>query len=365
MSTSNSASSLCQEPDAEWVGEALGVRIEHLEATRLGVGRGFQSTAWKLAIMCEGHSEEKTIILKSESTNADSNQFSRENNSFTREIGFYNHCAPKLTDTKPAIFASSNQLPAWLLMEDLSALRSGDQVIGLTLKDTVSAIKAAAKVHASFWMDEELPSHDWLPKHQFWFDSKQEEGIEDFFTTYGVRLGDKACDLLRAVLTQQEAIQAALDARPWSLIHGDLRADNLLFESDDSQDPCRLIDWSWTARSCPAIDIAFLIGGSTPTSQRDSHHEELLLVWHRELIKRGVRNYPLSMARLDLQLAALRTMTTGVVLHGFSKNPDTSKRAALFIDDAAQRHAAYAIEIKAWEALPDPSAFQKGHSDGP
>ena len=194
MSTSNPASLLCKEPNAEWISEALGARIKRLDAIRMGEGRGFQSTAWKLTLERDGHNKTEAMILKSESTNADSNQFSRENNSFTREIGFYNHCAPKLTDTKPAIFASSNELPAWLLMEDLSALRSGDQVIGLTLKDTISAIQAAAKVHTSFWMDEELSSHDWLPKHQFWFDSKQEEGIEDFFTIYGVRLGDNEVD---------------------------------------------------------------------------------------------------------------------------------------------------------------------------
>ena len=357
MSTINTASSLCKEPNAEWIGEALGARIKRLDAIRLGEGRGFQSTAWKLFIERDGHKGVETMILKSESSNADSNLFSRKNNSFVREIGFYSHCAAKLTENRPAVFAVSSELPAWLLMEDLSALRSGDQVIGLSLKDTIAAIQAAAKVHARFWMDKELPSHDWLPNHQFWFDSKQEEWIEDFFAIYGVRLGDKACSLLHAVLRQQDAIQAALDARPWSLIHGDLRADNLLFESDDSLNTCRLLDWSWSARSCPAIDIAFLIGGSTPVSQRDSHHEELLLVWHQSLINRGITDYPLSMARFDLQLAGLRTMTTGLVLHGFSKNPATSARAALFIDDAAQRHAAYAIEIRAWEALPDPSGF--------
>jgi hypothetical protein len=28
------------------------------------------------------------------------------------------------------------------------------------------------------------------------------------------------------------------------------------------------------------------------------------------------------------------------------------------MDDAIQRHAAYAVEIEAWQALPDPGAFK-------
>ncbi len=89
-----------------------------------------------------------------------------------------------------------------------------------------------------------------------------------------------------------------------------------------------------------------------------SHHEELLLAWHRELVQRGVRDYPLSEARHDLQLAALRCITAGLAMHGFSSNPEMPIRAALFMDDAIQRHAAYALEIEAWQALPDPAGFR-------
>lgn len=50
-------------------------------------------------------------------------------------------------------------------------------------------------------------------------------------------------------------------------------------------------------------------------------------------------------------------MTAGIALHSFSKGAETPVRAALFMDDAIQRHAAYAVEIAAWEALPDRTGF--------
>ena len=144
-------------------------------------------------------------------------------------------------------------------------------------------------------------------------------------------------------------------------MYGNLRADNLLFGRTPEVPDAVIIDWSWASRSAGAIDIAFLIGGSTPQVQRlGSHHEELLLAWHRALVQRGVRDYPLSEARHDLQLAALRCITAGLAMHGFSPNPEMPIRAALFMDDAILRHAACAQEFEAWQALPDPAGFRLG-----
>jgi len=81
---------------------------------------------------------------------------------------------------------------------------------------------------------------------------------------------------------------------------------------------------------------------------------------HEELVQGGMRDDPLSEVPLDLQLAALRCITAGLVMHGFFSNPEMPIRAALFMDDAIQRHARYALEIKACQAqaLPDPAGFR-------
>lgn len=81
---------------------------------------------------------------------------------------------------------------------------------------------------------------------------------------------------------------------------------------------------------------------------------------HEELVQGGMRDDPLSEVPLDLQLAALRCITAGLVMHGISSNPEMPIRAALFMDDAIQRHARYALEIKACQAqaLPDLAGFR-------
>jgi hypothetical protein len=345
-------------PQAEWISEALGTTVVDLQAELLGDEMGLQSTTWRLQLRyAEPGSGPASLILKSETSDPDFQAMSRVSNAFGREVGVYTHCAPRLQDYRPVVHACEGGDAAWLLMEDLSHLQPGDQVVGLTQAQTQDCIERMAAIHAAFWMDPELQQHDWLPHHTFWFSTPKQEALEGFLTTYGVRFGPELCRLFRAVMEQTVAIDAALQERPWTLVHGDLRADNLLFEGTPEDPTAVILDWSWACRSLGLIDVAFLLGGSTPLVQRQGALTDLLEAWHRQLLAGGVRDYSLAEARRDLQLATLRCMTAGLGMHGFMGFPDTSVRTALFMAQAIQLHAGLAMELQAWEALPDRSGF--------
>ena len=353
--------SVVQQPEPAWIGAVFGTTITRLESQLLGEARGFQSTTWRLTLNCEPpESAPACVILKSETSDVDCNAFSRLNNAFKREIGVYTCCTPRLQAHRPHVYASQESSPSWLLMEDLSHLRSGDQVVGLSYAETLATIESIAAIHAEFWMDLGLEQHSWLPRHNFWFADPKSEIVDNFFAVYGVRFGPDVCRLYQAVLEQSSAIDEALNDRPWTLVHGDLRADNVLFDNTLQDPDAVILDWSWASRSLAVIDLAFLVGGSTPRMQRHGRHDDLLLAWHRALLSSGVRDYTLAEARRDQQFAALRCITAGIAMHSFSKGDQTPVRAALFMDDAIQRHAAYAAEIAAWEALPDPTGFPNG-----
>lgn len=347
-----------RQPDPEWIGDILGAKILSLEATLLSESRGFQSTTWHLRLEAETPGTcPASVILKSEASDADFQAFSRLNNAFGREVGIYTHITPQLEQHQPQVYGCHDGETSWLLIEDLTHLRSGDQVIGLSLEESLASVRRMGQLHARFWLDPALKDHRWLPPHGFWFGQPKPEIADDFFRTYGTRFGKEVCRLYRAVQEQSEAIDQAIDARPWTLVHGDLRADNLLFGGEPEDPEAVIIDWSWAARSLGAIDMAFLVGGSTPLAQRLGHHDALLQAWHASLLEGGVRDYPLEEARRDLQLSALRAMTACETMHSFDRGAATPVRAALFMDDAIQRHAAYAQELRAWQALPDPNGF--------
>ena len=59
-------------------------------------------------------------------------------------------------------------------------VRHGDQVVGLTYEQTLSAVRKMAAIHAEFWMDAALEQHNWLPHHGLWFASPKQNVIEDF-----------------------------------------------------------------------------------------------------------------------------------------------------------------------------------------
>ena len=356
--TANQGGVQIKNPERGWIGDVLGTTIQDMEIMPMGAARGFQSTTWKLQLKSDPPgSAPRTVILKSETTNEEFNELTRLANSYAREVGVYKHLIPRIKNHQPVVYACEASQPSWLLIEDLTHLRPGDQVVGLTSQETRDAIKRMAVLHAEFWMDPHLEQQEWLPAHNFWFAQPDIELVEPFFQTYGVRLGESASKICRAVIEQGEAINAAISERPWTLIHGDLRADNLLFGGTSESPVATIIDWSWASRSMAVIDLAFLIGGSTPIAQRRGCLDELLVTWHDELVSQGVRDYPLADARRDLQLAALRALTTSIVVSNFDQKLDINIRSSLLWDQAIQRHGAFAEELEAWEALPDPSMF--------
>ena len=357
-SGTGSESRTIQRPEIGWIAEVLGTSISAMEVRAMDSGRGFQSTTWQLLISCDppGSAPER-LVLKSETTNPDAHDFTHLNQSFQREVGVYNHLVPRLQNHQPLIYGCSASQPCWLLMEDLNHLRPGDQVLGLSHAETLATVQRLAVLQAEFWMDPLLEQQAWLPAHSFWYQHPLPELVEPFFEAYAVRLGDRAIRVFRAVLEQGDAINAALAERPWTLVHGDLRADNLMFGGPEATPSATIIDWSWACRSLGCMDLAFLIGGSEPVMQRHGRLDELLSTWHGALLERGVRDYPMAEARRDLQLAALRCLTTAIAIFKFALDPSVSVRTALFVDQAIQRHSALILELEAWQALPDPIAL--------
>ena len=346
-----------RQPETTWLSEGLGTRITGLESRVIGSSRGFVSTTWRLRLEADPPgSAPPSLVLKSESSNPQFQAIAREQRCFEREISLYRQLAASMQEHIPHVLAMGHAGDRWLLMEDLSHLRAGDQVRGMSQEESRAVVRRIAAIHARFWMDSRLLEQDWLPSHNFWFQKPQPSAWEPFLRDYGLRLGDSLNQLVQAVLAQETEIDAALAQRPWSLVHGDLRADNLLFGGVLNNPSATIVDWAAATRSLAAIDLAFLLGGSEPIAERSGHLNELFYLWHGELLAHGVRDYPLHEAHRDLQLAALRCMTTAIKLYELLDGPGISNRAALFFDQAIERHCNMLLELSAWEALPQPIA---------
>lgn len=274
-----------------------------------------------------------------------------ERRSFDREIAFYRDLAPRIPVRLPKVFATGDCNDPWLLMEDLTGLRAGDQVRGLSQSDVRAVVRQIARLHATFWQDESIVNTPWLPANTFWFSEVDLSILDAFIYEYGLRIGDRMVKVLRTVVNQLPHIDRLLSTRPFTLVHGDLRADNLLFDDTKEQTEALILDWQTSCRSLAAIDLAYLIGGSEPEAERSSHIRELLYLWHGELVANGVRNYSISDTKQDFQLASLRCLAATIRMYSTLHHESTTVRGALFRDESIERYFDLAECIEAWSAL--------------
>jgi hypothetical protein len=137
--------------------------------------------------------------------------------------------------------------------------------------------------------------------------------------------------------------------RPATLIHSDLRGDNLLH--DAATGDVIVIDWGMTTRSLGAIDPARLLGGSEPPPERRGHQLETFATWYDALGRAGVRNYGAEEALEDFRLAVLYCLFIPVKVLAMV-GPDAGGRSGRLCDAQARRFFASALELDAGRLLP-------------
>ena len=79
---------------------------------------------------------------------------------------------------------------------------------------------------------------------------------------------------------------------------------------------------------------------------------ELCKLWHQSLKTHGVKDYTLAEAWADVQLAALRCLSSVLLLHNWQLDPNISSRAILLNDEWIERSCSLILELEALEALP-------------
>jgi len=307
-----------QDVNAEWLtavlhqgGHLKSGKVKGLTKTALGGSVGFLSRVVRLTCQYEGIRIKlpNSFILKAHTVIPNFLELAEELKAFDRELGFYQRFHQKVKSRLPHFYGGySDGGRGWLLMEDLGSAEPCNQVVGLSNSQVLTTLENIAAVHALGWQSEELEVIDWLPSNDFWFSCKS--GLEDSWNTlkqsYGLRIGTEACQLIDKFTKHHKELFDKLNTRPKTLIHGDLRADNLMLSKEaDTSDEVIILDWQTTTQSLGAIDVAFLIAGSEPAAERHGHVHSLVRAWHSKLLTNGVTNYSFEEAYEDVRFALL------------------------------------------------------------
>ena len=181
-----------------------------------------------------------------------------------------------------------------LLLADMAPAEQGDQIRGCSPTEARLAAVALAGLHGPRWGD---PA--WLgfagtvmPKP----DEPTARGLGDI-TKLAVHttietLGDRLSAQDRYTVRESaDLIADWLLTAPerFSLLHGDYRTDNLLF--DPGRTTVTVVDWQTLAVGLPARDLSYFLATSLLPADRAENERGLVEAYRRALSDRGVVNF--------------------------------------------------------------------------
>jgi len=251
----------------------------------------------------------KKYILKVGTEIPQRRKWAKELHVFDRELAAYRLLAPLKGKYSPRLFAGicSNQgSDGLLLLQEIRNARNFDQLRGLSWAELTSAIRAIAQIHAHFWNSPTLKKSRGLPRHRYMRAHEVRRNLPAFLRW--AKLTPRDCTLFSKLTSEVPAILARFKKRPLTLVHGDLRSDNVFY----GERSVRFIDWGLSLAGNATFDLARFAGGSARKPLSLLQHVDLFSLWHRELLRRGVRNYPSHEAWQDYRDAVLLALTIPV-----------------------------------------------------
>ena len=242
------------------------------------------------------------------------------NGSYQRELEVYRLLHDMQGGFQPRILSElydpENGTSA-LLIEDLGPLPSSSE---FTIGIVQDALIGLAKIHSRFWGDVRLGSEPWM-RNGYRADIFNEDTSQFAPNWEGLRTSSSLhpCDHLNVnevgsyLSDHLLEVLDELDARPCTLIHGDLHTENMMLRRTRATVEPVLIDWQDAVYSGASSDVAKFLATTLKPEAAEVHFEELIDFYFRELGIDVRADYPFSAFRRDVMLALLGTFANYVI----------------------------------------------------
>jgi Phosphotransferase enzyme family len=348
------------EISAEWLDEILhqagAIKRAHVmavQSTVIGEGVGYLSSVArvKLAYDQPEAGAPQTVIVKIEPPNELFRRMGEEFHAFEREIRFYRDVASQVNVRLPKIYYTLSEAPDFaIVMEDLGFCTAGDQLVGMHERQVLTTARIMGNLQAQFWNNSELQQLSWMP--DTWTLWKHFADHWPSFVDHCRQwLGPEHMLLGRRVAEHAEWIIAQMNDAPPTIVHCDLREDNLLFGPAGTPEEVLIVDWQLAIRGMGAYDIASLQGGSELSVERRGHPFNVLRTWHETLVAGGVHSYSYDSALHHFRVALLVCLTLPVYFHIAALTGGIA-RGKLLCEAQARRYFGAALEVDAASILP-------------
>jgi hypothetical protein len=341
---------------AEWLdavlrrgGSLSNGKINAVSAADLGTGVGLMGEVSRLSIGYDKAAEgaPTTIIGKFPTSDPVNLHVARLLCFYSREVAFYTRLAQASPIRTPRLFHAELDMSDHsfvLLLEDLRGAVPGDQVAGLAPDQAETAIKAIGRVHAAWWGKVDAAGMEGLfdfgnPEYGAAVQSAYQrflapalDNFGDCYSDYTKKVAEGLGVAAARVIREQASSQR-------TLVHGDYRADNLLFGPSLGADGMAAVDWQVSGRGGALYDVAYVISTSVPTAYRRQHEKALLGLYHDTLLAAGVKGFSVEECWEAYRLAVLCALfvaifSAGGIDLGNHRGHEMVRTAARRIDNA-------------------------------
>ena len=329
-----------EHPDeitAEWLSGALGVPIRSVRRQILGEGQGFLGDIVRLHLETDAEGVPASVVAKipklaNRAVGELLGVYERESrffNDFASNVPvripelYFSHCDPDEDSAhQKEILAKVDGLPGFthglatvigkfvagrknrryvLIMEDLGEFEPGDQHAGASLEQCARVLEEFASTHRSFWRCDSLDESFWLVP--LGLDARIRAGV---YRKSVKALREVAPPGLEPYIEKLrelggELVRRLAEEAPKTLIHCDLRLDNVCFDGNE----VAFLDWQLVRSGPAAYDVAYFLGGALAPETSAEDEERLLRRYHDELC---VTDYPFEQFHRDYQRALLASL---------------------------------------------------------
>jgi aminoglycoside phosphotransferase (APT) family kinase protein len=215
------------------------------------------------------------------------------------------------------------------------------------------AVAELVRLHAPRWDDRALDDLDWL--------SPDPEASRMLMTMLLPTLWDGfreryAADLPPHVHQAGDALFAHLgayltpDADARTIVHGDYRLDNLLFDPTPGGTPIAVVDWQTCAVGSGLHDVAYFIGAGLHEDDRRTVEDDLVRRYHDALTAAGVSGYGWDRCWRDYRRGTWAGLVMAIAASMLVERTDRGDQMFLTM---ASRHARHALDLDAPGVLTD------------
>jgi len=324
----------------EWLSGALDASVASVRAERVGTGQ--IGATYRLHVEYADPSAGPTrLVAKLAAEDADAR--TRVAGGYRKEVGFYLEVVSTVAIDAPRCWygaISDDATTFTLLLDDLAPARPGVQADACTLDDARAAVRNLVGLHAPRWNDPSLREHAFLGEggasNAEFLGAVHVQATGQFIERYADALDAADIATLRAA-ADATAIWYVMRPEPFSLVHGDYRLDNLMF---DPSGRVSALDWQ-TVGVGPAVrDLSYFLGTSLHTDERRAHETAIVGGYHQQLVDHGVRDYGLDRCVDDYRLGHLQGPLITVVGCEYATATRTAQADGMFLAMARRSCAA-------------------------